>query len=782
MTLEEEIREKLKTERLDPEEPDALYLKLVETIRQYHPSDDLSLVERAYRLADEAHGGIKRKSGEPYIIHPLHVAIILAELELDKESIAAGLLHDVVEDTKYSYEDIEELFGTEIADLVNGVTKLTNLPNYTLSNKEEVQAENLRKMFLAMAKDIRVILIKLADRLHNMRTLQYMKPEKQLEKSRETMDIYSPLAQRLGISKVKIELDDISLRYLEPDAYAELKRSIEATTPERERFVQGIVSDVKKQVLEETGIDAQVYGRVKHLFSIYKKMKTQNKRLDQVYDIFAIRVIVKSIKDCYAVLGVVHEMYTPVPGRFKDYIAMPKPNNYQSLHTTVVSKDGKLFEVQIRTEDMHRIAEYGIAAHWKYKEGKAGENIGQAEIDKMTWLRELLELQKDSENNSEFVSEVKSELDLFSDSVFCFTPQGKVISMPKGSTTIDFAYRIHTAVGNKMVGAIVNGKVQPISYEIQNGDRIQIQTSMNSSGPSRDWLKLCKSSQARTKIRQWFKAQNRPENIEQGHTMLEKYCKAKNINLQEINTPAAQEKVMHKYGFMDWDSVLAAVGHGGLKEGQVVNKMRELSLEKKSQLTDEEALEKFRQDADKNARQNKEKEKIRGVRSGQFVIRSYLGSKNSGEDKSDMVCVCAHCCNPLPGDEIIGYVTRNRGIKVHRTDCKNFLSFSEAEKARSIEVEWADKAESGDSADKKNSYGVELAIYAYDRPGILAAVAQTLAENNYNIEEFRTNKSHSRGIATLIARITVESVDSLNFIMKKLRQIDSVFDVKRSNG
>ncbi|MDO5411000.1 MAG: bifunctional (p)ppGpp synthetase/guanosine-3',5'-bis(diphosphate) 3'-pyrophosphohydrolase [Lachnospiraceae bacterium] len=779
MTLEEEIRERQKKEPVNPESPDMLYLRLVDTIRCYHPSDDISLVERAYRLADEAHGGIKRKSGEPYIIHPLHVAIILAELELDKESIAAALLHDVIEDTKYNYADIEKLFGKEIADLVNGVTKLTNLP-YASSEKEEIQAENLRKMFLAMAKDIRVIIIKLADRLHNMRTLQFMKPEKQIEKSRETMDIYSPLAQRLGISKVKIELDDIALSYLEPEAYKELKYQIEENTPEREKFVEGIVQEVKQHVYKETGIDAQVYGRVKHLFSIYKKMKNQNKRFDQIYDVFAIRAIVSSEKDCYAVLGIVHKMYTPVPGRFKDYIAMPKPNNYKSLHTTVVGKDGRMFEVQIRTEEMHRIAEYGIAAHWKYKEGKAGENITRAEIDKMTWLRELLELQKDSENNSEFVNEVKSELNLFSDSVFCFTPQGKVINMPKGSTTIDFAYRIHTAVGNRMVGAVVNGKVQPISYEIQNGDRIQIQTSLNASGPSRDWLKLCKSPQARTKIRQWFKAQNRPENIEQGRAMLEKYCKAKNINFQEINTPAAREKVMHKYGFMDWNAVMAAVGHGGLKEGQVVNKMRELFSEKKPELTDEAVLEKFRQDADKNARLNKEKEREKaknGVRFGQFVIKSFFGSGNgSAAGKGEnMVCVCAHCCNPLPGDEIIGYVTRNRGIKVHRTDCKNFLSFSEAERARSIEVEWADQPES------KDSYGVELLIYAYDRQGIIAAVSQTFAENNYNIEDFHTNRSH-KGVATLIVRITVEGIDSLNFIVKKLRQIEGIYDIKRSNG
>lgn len=779
MTLEEEIREKQKTQVLNPEEPDALYLKLVETIRRYHPSDDINLIEKAYRLAEEAHEGVKRRSGEPYIIHPLHVGIILAELELDKESIAAGLLHDVIEDTKYGYDDVAAVFGREIADLVEGVTKLTNLPSLSLdeNSKETLQAENLRKMFLAMAKDIRVIIIKLADRLHNMRTMQYMKPEKQIEKSRETMDIYSPLAQRLGISKVKIELDDIALKYLDPEAYNALLRHIEEDTPERERFVEDIVAEVKAKLLESTGMEPEVYGRVKHLFSIYKKMVSQNKRWDQIYDVFAIRIVVDSLKECYAALGIVHEMYTPVPGRFKDYIAMPKSNGYKSLHTTVMKKEGgKPFEIQIRTKEMHRIAEYGIAAHWKYKEGKSGERIGQAEVDKMTWLRELLELQRDNDNNVDFVQDVKNELNLFSDSVFCFTPQGKVISMPAGSTTVDFAYRIHTAVGNRMVGAIVNGKVQPISYEIQNGDRIQIQTSMNSNGPSQDWLKFCKSSQARSKIRQWFKAQNRPENIEQGQSSIDRYCKSKNINWNEISTPAAREKVMQKFGFMNWDAVLAAVGHGGLKEGQVVNKMLELLVAKKPEMTDEEALEKVRQEADRNARLNREREKMR-IRSGtkkagQFLIHTGILNNN---DIDDLVVECAHCCNPLPGDEIIGFITRNRGIKVHRTDCKNFLAFSEAERARSLEIEWAEQKE-----EDQNKYGVELAIYAYDRKGMLAALTQTFAENNFNIEDFHTS-GISKGIATIRVRISVASMDSLHFIMKKIRQLDGICDVKRNN-
>lgn len=776
MTLEEEIREKQKTEPMGPEEPDMLYLTLLDTIRRYHPSDDISLVERAYRLAKEAHNGIKRKSGEPYIIHPLHVGIILAELQLDKESIAAGLLHDVIEDTQYSYEDVSRIFGVEIADLVDGVTKLTNLPLLPTSmpkgaDKEMLQAENLRKMFLAMAKDIRVILIKLADRLHNMRTMQYMKPQKQIDKSRETMEIYSPLAQRLGISKVKIELDDRALSYLEPDIYNELKRKIEADTPERESFVQQIVKEVKERIYEEVGIEANVYGRVKHLFSIYKKMKTQNKRLDQIYDIFAIRIVVKSLKDCYAALGIVHEMYTPVPGRFKDYIAMPKPNGYKSLHTTVLSKSGRPFEVQIRTEEMHRIAEYGIAAHWKYKEGKAGENISQAEVDKMTWLREILELQRDSENNSEFITEVKSELNLFEDNVYCFTPQGKVISLPKDSTPIDFAYRIHTAIGNQMVGAVVNGKVQPLNYVIQNGDRIQIQTSLNGSGPSMDWIKLCRSTQAKMKIRQWFKAQKRPENIEKGRALLEKYCKGKGFAFSGINTEQARAKVMRKYGFNDWDSVLAAVGHGGLKEGQIVNKMRDQTDNRKMMvMTDEEALEKIRQDVDKNTRQNREKERSGSRR--KHYSRFIVYGKPVEED---CVISCAHCCNPLPGDEIIGFQTQLRGIKVHRTDCKNYLSFPEDEKReRSIEVEWADTPD-------QDPYTVELVIFAEDRRGLIASITRLLSENNYNIEDFHTSGRSRKGVSISV-RFQVEGVESLNRMMAKLRQVDGVCDVKRNNG
>ena len=478
--------------------PEKLHDELINSIRKYHPSADISLVEKAYHVADEAHKGQARKSGEPYIIHPLYVGIILAELEMDKETIVAGLLHDVVEDTVMTDEEIKEEFGAEVALLVDGVTKLGQL-SYS-ADKLEVQAENLRKMFLAMAKDIRVIIIKLADRLHNMRTLKYMKPEKQKEKARETMDIYAPIAQRLGISKIKIELEDLSLKYLEPDAYYDLVEKIAVRKSARDEYIDSLVSEVKN-CMKEAGIKATIVGRAKHFFSIYKKMVNQNKTLDQIYDLFAIRIIVADVKDCYAALGVIHENYTPIPGRFKDYIAMPKPNMYQSLHTTLMGPSGQPFEIQIRTEEMHRTSEYGIAAHWKYKEANNGNSIN-GEEEKLSWLRQILEWQRDMSDNKEFMSLLKSDLDLFGDTVFCFTPSGDVKNLPRGSTPIDFAYSIHSAVGNKMIGAKVNGRLVTIDYTIRNGDRIEILTSVNSKGPSRDWLNVVKSTQAKNKINQ----------------------------------------------------------------------------------------------------------------------------------------------------------------------------------------------------------------------------------------------------------------------------------------
>ena len=489
--------------------PDVLYKELIRCVRKYHPSTDISMIEKAFHIADDAHKGQVRKSGEAYIIHPLCVAIILAELELDKETIVAGLLHDVVEDTVMTSEQIAAEFGDEVALLVDGVTKLGQL-SYD-ADKVEIQAENLRKMFLAMAKDIRVILIKLADRLHNMRTLKYMKPEKQKEKARETMDIYAPIAQRLGISKVKVELDDLSLRYLEPEAYYDLVEKVAMRKGARDQYVKDLV-DQEKEYIKEGGIDATIDGRSKHFFSIYKKMVNQDKTIDQIYDLFAIRILVNDLKDCYAALGVIHEKYKPIPGRFKDYIAMPKPNMYQSLHTTLIGPDGRPFEIQIRTYEMHRTAEYGIAAHWKYKEVANG-NAMNGEEEKLSWLRQILEWQRDMSDNKEFVSLLKSDLDLFSDTVFCFTPSGDVKNLPNGSTPVDFAYAIHSAVGNKMIGAKVNGKLVPIDYVIQNGDRIEIVTSQNSRGPSRDWLNIVKSSQAKNKINQWFRSEHKEENI-----------------------------------------------------------------------------------------------------------------------------------------------------------------------------------------------------------------------------------------------------------------------------
>ncbi|MFW5670269.1 MAG: RelA/SpoT family protein, partial [Acetivibrio ethanolgignens] len=536
---------------VDFTEPGKLYEQLIEKIKAYHPSADLSLVERAYRLAYDAHKDQRRKSGEPYIIHPICVCIILAELELDKETIVAGLLHDVVEDTIFTIDELKAEFGEEIALLVDGVTKLTQL-NYS-SDKLEIQAENLRKMFLAMAKDIRVILIKLADRLHNMRTLQYMKPEKQREKARETMDIYAPIAQRLGISKIKIELDDLSLKYLEPEVYKDLTEKIEARKSDREAFIKMIQAEVAEHI-RNAGIEAKIDGRVKHFFSIYKKMVNQNKTLEQIYDLFAVRIIVEDVKDCYAALGVIHEMYKPIPGRFKDYIAMPKPNMYQSLHTTLIGPTGQPFEIQIRTFEMHRTAEYGIAAHWKYKEGIDGRKSADSEEEKLNWLKQILEWQRDMSDNKEFLSLLKSDLDLFAESVYCFTPTGDVKSLPNGSTPIDFAYSIHSAVGNKMVGARVNGKLVTIDYVIQNGDRIEIITSQNSKGPSRDWLSLVKSTQAKNKINQWFKTELKEDNIVRGKELLSNYCRTKSIVLSDLLKPEFMNVCMVKYGFRDWDS------------------------------------------------------------------------------------------------------------------------------------------------------------------------------------------------------------------------------------
>ena len=736
--------------------PEELYQELMGGIRKYHPSTDLTMVEKAYNVAKEAHKDQKRKSGEPYIIHPLCVAIILADLELDKETIVAGLLHDAVEDTWMTYEEVEKEFGSDVANLVDGVTKLGQL-SYS-KDKVEVQAENLRKMFLAMAKDIRVILIKLADRLHNMRTLRYMSPEKQKEKAKETMEIYAPIAMRLGISKLKVELDDLSLKYLKPDVYYDLVDKIVMRKSVREEFVGSIVKTVK-QHMDDARIKAQVDGRVKHFFSIYKKMVNQDKTLDQIYDLFAVRILVDTVKDCYAALGVIHEMYKPIPGRFKDYIAMPKPNMYQSLHTTLIGPNGQPFEIQIRTFEMHKTAEYGIAAHWKYKESSDGKvPVGKGEEEKLNWLRQILEWQRDMSDNREFMSLLKNDLDLFADSVYCFTPQGDVKTLPHGSTPIDFAYSVHSAVGNKMVGARVNGKLVPIEYQICNGDRIEIITSQNSQGPSRDWLKIVKSTQAKNKINQWFKKELKEDNILKGKEMLTQYAKTKGFKIGVYTKPQYLEAVMRKYGFRDWDSVLAAIGHGGLKEGQVFNKLVEAyDKENKKNLTDEQVLE--------ATAEAQEKLHIAKSKGGILVKGIH-----------DVAVRFSKCCSPIPGDEIVGFVTRGRGITIHRTDCVNVINMTELDRSRLIEAEW--QRQDSKATEK---YMAEINVYANNRTGLLVDLSKIFTERKIDVRSINSRTSKQEK-ATISLSFNVGSKEELNSLIEKIRQVESVIDVERATG
>ena len=746
----------------DYEDPDRLYGMLIARIRKYHPSTDVSLIEKAYKLAVEAHGDQRRKSGEPYIIHPLWVAIILADLEMDKETIAAGMLHDVVEDTKFTEEDIRKEFGAEVALLVDGVTKLGRL-SYS-SDKLEVQAENLRKMFLAMAKDIRVIIIKLADRLHNMRTLQFMTPAKQKEKAKETMDIYAPIAQRLGISKIKTELDDLALKYSQPEVFYDLVNQINARKTEREEFVEQIVDEVSTH-MKNAGIKAEVNGRVKHFFSIYKKMVNQDKTVDQIYDLFAVRIIVESVKDCYAALGVIHEMYTPIPGRFKDYIAMPKQNMYQSLHTTLIGPNGQPFEIQIRTFDMHRTAEYGIAAHWKYKEDPNAKNVEDSEEAKLTWLRQILEWQTDMSDNKEFMSLLKNDLNLFADSVYCFTPAGDVKNLPTGSTPIDFAYSIHSAVGNKMVGARVNGKLVNIDYVIKNGDRVEVLTSANSKGPSRDWLNIVKSTQAKNKINQWFKTEFKEENIIRGKDMLNRYCKAKEIILSNLLKPEFMEKVIRKYGFKDWDAVNAAVGHGGLKEGQVINKLlEEYQKKQRKEMTDKQLLTQMTEMKQKPSAAVQPHKK--GSKSGIIV---------KGID--DVAVRFSKCCNPVPGDEIVGFITRGRGVSIHRTDCVNMLHLSEIERQRLIDAEWQDSTADGQGG----LYKAELNVYVHDGVGVLIQIAQVFSERDINVTAM-SSRSGKNNTATINISFDIGGKYALNKIIDKLRSLDCVYDIARTTG
>ncbi len=740
--------------------PDILHRDLLVRVRKYHPSDDISLIEKAYETACKAHAGQKRKSGEPYIIHPLYVAIILADLEMDQETIAAGLLHDVVEDTIYTKEEIEVEFGPDVALLVDGVTKLQKIQlsgdyaDKTVA-QQEMQAENLRKMFLAMVKDIRVILIKLADRLHNMRTLQHQPPEKQKRIAQETLDIYSPIASRLGISKIKVELDDLSLKYLKPEVYHDLALKVAERKQERERHVQEIAAEVRKKIAE-AGIDAQVDGRIKHFFSIYRKMVNYGKTLDQIYDLFAVRIIVNTVKDCYAALGVIHEMYKPIPGRFKDYIAMPKANGYQSLHTTLIGSSGQPFEIQIRTFEMHREAEYGIAAHWKYKVSADGKHVDASEQEKLLWLRQILEWQQSMSDNKEFMQLLKSDLDLFSDSVYCFTPNGEVKNLPAGSTPIDFAYAVHSAVGNKMVGARVNGKLVNIDYVIQNGDRVEVITSQNSKGPSLDWLSICKSASAKNKINQWFKKDQKEENIVRGKDLFNAYLKTKGVNAGDLLKPEFTDVVLKKYGFRNWDAIMAAIGHGGLKEGQVANKLIELQNKyHAAHLSDEEILAQVEENATKP--------------------RMRAGSPITVRGIHDVAVHFARCCNPVPGDEIVGFVTRGRGVTIHRTDCINIMSLPDVDRNRLIDAEW----EGGDK--ETGAFEAEINIYASDRNGLLSDVSRLFTERNISIIGLNT-RTNKQGYATLNVTFHVSGKDELNDMMTRLRQVKNVIDITRANS
>ena len=734
--------------------PEELYSRLIDKIKRYHPSaGDLSAIDKAYNFAKKSHGDQKRKSGEPYIIHPIHTALILADLELDKESIMAGLLHDVMEDTKVTREQMISEFGEEVTDLVDGVTKLTKL-DYD-ADKVEKQAENLRKMFLAMAKDIRVILIKLADRLHNMRTLQYMTPEKQKEKSKETMEIYAPIADRLGISKIKIELDDLALRYLEPEKYKDLVDGVHLRLEHREEFMSQLIAEVAGYI-EKAGIKATIDGRVKHYFSIYKKMVNQHKTLDQIYDVFAIRIIVDTVMECYGALGVIHEKYTPVPGRFKDYIAMPKQNMYQSLHTTLIGPNGQPFEIQIRTMEMHKTAEYGIAAHWKYKENITGE--GDNEEQKISWLRQILEWQRDLSDNYEFLNLLKDDLNMFSENVYCFTPNGDLKSLPNGSTPIDFAYSIHSAVGNKMVGARVNGKMVNIDYKIQNGDQVEVVTSNNSNGPSMDWLKIVKSTQAKNKINQWFKLQNKEENIIKGKELIDKYCKSKGIVLQDILKPEYMEKVRLKYSYKDWNSLVASVGHGGLKEGQIVNKLvEEYNKTHRKEITDQDVLN--------STIGEKAENKTHTSKSGIIV-----------EGMDDVAVRFSKCCSPVPGDEIIGFVTRGRGVSIHRTDCINIINLPDFERGRLIEASWA-----ADEGKQDGKYMTEIVIYAHNRVGILTDLSKIFTEKNIDVNSINSRTSKSE-IATISMSFAIQGTEELNSLISRIRQIDSIIDIERTTG
>ncbi|MEW9077425.1 RelA/SpoT family protein [Terrisporobacter glycolicus] len=725
--------------------------EILDKIKQYAPNTDTTLVEKAYYLAKSAHDGVLRKSGEPYIIHPIAVANILVEMQLDIETISAGLLHDVIEDTDYTYDDIKEMFSKEVADLVDGVTKLGQIK---YQSKEETQAENLRKMFLAMAKDIRVILIKLADRLHNMRTLKYMPEEKAKYKAKETLEIYGGIAHRLGISKIKWELEDLALRYIDPDGYYDLVDKVSMKRSQREEYISRIVNLLQEK-FGEVNIDCEVYGRPKHFYSIYRKMKNKHKTFEEIFDLTAVRIVVDTIKDCYAVLGMVHTLWVPMPGRFKDYIAMPKANMYQSLHTTVIGPEGEPVEIQIRTHEMHNIAEYGIAAHWKYKEGTMSNDEKMEE--KLKWLRQMMEWEKDVKDPQEFLDSLKE--DVFNSQVYVFTPKGDVIELPAESTPIDFAYRVHSKVGNKCVGAKINGRLVPIDYKLQNGEIVEVITSTNSNGPSRDWLKIVKTPNARNRIRQFFKKERREENIERGYEILEKEFKRYGIPLKDSSVEKFMEQIAKKFNQPSLEDLIATIGYGGIVASQVVPKVRDF-YHKEEKKKEKENRQKENEDLSKYNITDKEyKEKRKKSSSGVIV---------KGLD--NILVRFAKCCNPLPGDDIVGYVTKGRGVAIHRADCPNCKLDDELFQKRLVDVEWNNP--------KKSKFEGEIKIVATDRKSMLSDVTHMIAIQKLNINGINARKT-KEGITHINLLIEVNDISELTNLMKKLKAIPGVDDVFR---
>ncbi len=724
------------------DEPDAIVEKIIERVKKYSPKANTDMIYVAYRLAKAAHKNQVRRSGEPYIIHPVQIAYIASELSMDTTAISAGLLHDVIEDTPYTYDDIVSLFGTSVAEIVDGVTKLKKI-QYT--DAQEQQVENLRKMFFAMSKDIRVVVIKLIDRLHNMRTLNFMKREKQLFIAKETLDVYAPLAHRLGLSTIKSELEDLALRYLDPVAYDEIAESITQKSSEREDFVAGIIETFKKR-LDDAGIKCEITGRAKHFYSIFRKMYAQNKTIDEIYDLFAIRVIVDTVTECYTVLGMVHEMYTPIPMRFKDYIAMPKPNMYQSLHTTVVGHDGIPFEIQIRTHEMHRVAQSGIAAHWKYKEGKQGVDSMDKELE---WVRSLMETQADIMDADVFMNSLR--IDMFSDQVFAFTPNGKVIPLPSGSTAIDFAFSIHTHVGSKMVGAKANGKIVPNSYILQNGDIIEILTSPQAKGPSRDWLKIVKTSHAKSKINQWLKNERRDENIIHGKELLEKEAKRVNIPFNSLFREEWLMPVYRKYNFNAIEDLYASVGYGGLSSHKVVNRLRDEYLKEQRKLAPPEIV---------TPAVPKKKTSSNGV--------EVLGIDNC-------LVRLSKCCSPVPGDDIVGFITKGRGVSVHREDCPNIQInvLPEEDRNRFIKVRW--------THENKSSYVAMLRVEAEDSPGLMMRASTILADLGLNCVSINARALKDK-MSVMTFGVEIHNTEDLRKAMLRISQLAGVTDVSRTTN